>query len=65
MGFNKRFVPELEDLKERLLTMGSTLFYKIYVTSPDVLIGSSESIDYIDTFSTEHNKTLKSKNKQN
>jgi hypothetical protein len=65
MGFNKRFVPELEDLKERLSMIGSTMFYKIYVTSPDALIGSPESIDYIDTFSTEHNKNLKSKNKQN
>jgi len=64
MGFNKRFVPELEDLKRRRISLGDNMFFKIYITSPDTVIGSIESIDYIDTFAREHRSLLDSKNKQ-
>jgi len=50
MGFNKRYVPEVKELKKTLLEKGSNWFYKIYVTSPDALIGPSESIKFIEEF---------------
>jgi|AOAMet1_03_M0_10_1038530.scaffolds.fasta_scaffold08628_2 hypothetical protein len=50
MGFNKRYVPEVKELKKTLLEKGSNWFYKIYVTSPDALIGPSESIEFIEEF---------------
>ena len=55
MGFNKRYVPEVKELKKTLLEKGSNWFYKIYVTSPDALIGPSESIEFIEEFQ----KTIK------
>lgn len=50
MGFNKRYVPEVVELKKALLKNGSNWFYKIYVTSPDALIGPCESIEFIEKF---------------
>jgi hypothetical protein len=65
MGFNKRFVPEIDCLKDRLSELGADMFFKIYVTGPDSLIGSTESINYIDKFARGHMMAVDSKNKQN
>jgi len=54
MGFNKRYVPGVKELKKILLENGSDWFYKIYVTSPDALIGPSGSIKFIEKFQKEH-----------
>jgi hypothetical protein len=54
MGFNKRYVPELKDLVRILFDIGSDAFYKRYVTSPDALIGSSDSLEFIREFSEEY-----------
>ena len=59
MGFNKRYLPELEDLKRKRIELGDAFFYKMYVTSPDAVIGPTESIDYINRFNKEHLEALK------
>lgn len=48
MSFNKRYVPELDKLKELLIEMGESQFLKIYLFNPDARIGSRESLDFID-----------------
>ena len=49
MGFNKRFVPELDVLVERRKNYSSDEeFLSAVVGKSDALIGSSESIDYLD-----------------
>ena len=49
MGFNKRFVPELDVLIERRKNYSSDEeFLSAVVGKSDALIGSSESIDYLD-----------------
>ena len=48
MSFNKRYVPELDKLKELLVEMGESQFLKIYLFNPDARIGSRESLDFID-----------------
>jgi hypothetical protein len=49
MGFNKRFVPELDVLMERRKNYSSDEeFLSAVVGKSDALIGSSESIDYLD-----------------
>lgn len=53
MSINKRYVPELPKLKELLLEQGSAYFYMIY-SKPDVLIGSLESIEFIEEFTKEY-----------
>ena len=50
MGFNKRYLPELEDLKRKRIELGDDFFYKMYITSPDAVIGPSESINYLEEF---------------
>lgn len=54
MGFNKRYLPEVEELGQILITMGADMFYKVYVISPDALIGPSSSIDFINEFAKEY-----------
>lgn len=48
MGFNKRYIPEVNKLKELLNEMGENYFLKIYLFNPDARIGSRESLDFID-----------------
>ena len=49
MGFNKRLVPELDVLVERRKNYSSDEeFLSAVVGKSDALIGSSESIDYLD-----------------
>jgi len=59
MGFNKRYLPKLEDLKRKRIELGDSFFYKIYITSPDAVIGPSESINYIEEFAEDHAGALK------
>jgi hypothetical protein len=47
MSFHKRHVPSVEVLKEQLKEMGMNSFLDRY-TKPDALIGSQESLDFID-----------------
>jgi hypothetical protein len=54
MGFNKRYVPELNRLKELLVEMGESYFLKIYLFNPDAVIGSKESLDFIDEVYENH-----------
>lgn len=54
MGFNKRYLPELKDLKERREMLGDNSFFRIYVQNPDCLIGSTESMEYVDAFIKEY-----------
>ena len=51
MSINKRYVPELLDLKKILLEQGDASFYRTY-SKPDVLIGPVDSIKFIDIFMT-------------
>tara|TARA_B110000090_G_scaffold192461_1_gene225884 strand:+ start:150 stop:317 length:168 start_codon:yes stop_codon:yes gene_type:complete len=53
MSINKRYVPELLDLKKILLEQGSDFFYRTY-SKPDVLIGPVDSIKFIDSFMKEY-----------
>ena len=49
MGFNKRLVPELDVLVERRKNYNSDEeFLSAVVGKSDALIGSCESIDYLD-----------------
>jgi hypothetical protein len=50
MGFNKRYLPEVEKLQETLDRLGDDLFYKIYVESPDAVIGSTDSFEFVEQF---------------
>jgi hypothetical protein len=48
MGFNKRYLPELERLKEIREEMNSDKeFLNIYLYKPDVVLGSIDSMDYV------------------
>jgi hypothetical protein len=50
MGFNKRYIQELEVLKERRKEYGSDKeFLNAIVGKSDALIGSKESMDYLDS----------------
>jgi len=54
MSFNKRYVPEVNKLKELLNEMGESYFLKIYLFNPDARIGSRESLDFIDEVYENH-----------
>ena len=66
MGFNKLFLPEVEDLKQQLKDYGNEAFGKRWRTrdiKADAIIGPNESMDFIKQFlETEYNNdsTLKS-----
>lgn len=50
MGFNKRYIQELEVLKERRKGYNSDKeFLNAIVGKSDALIGSKESMDYLDS----------------
>ena len=61
MGFNKRYVPVLEVVKKQLEEMGVKDFINYY-TKPDALIGSKESMIFIDSIVEEDNQRMTSKN---
>lgn len=49
MGFNKRYLPEIDVLKKRLNDIGVEMFLKIYYFNPDAIIGSKESMDFVES----------------
>lgn len=53
MGFNKMYLPEVNELKEYLTTHGNQAFLKRWVETyqrRDAVIGPSESIEFIKQF---------------
>lgn len=46
MSFHKRHVPLVDVLKEQLDTLGIDAFMYLY-TKPDALVGSQESLDFV------------------
>ena len=50
MGFNKRYLPELDQLVDFLNTHGSYEFYNRFVKKTDAFIGPSDSVEFIDKF---------------
>jgi hypothetical protein len=48
MGFNKRYLPELDKLREIREKMDSDEeFLNMYLYRPDTVIGSTDSMDYV------------------
>lgn len=48
MGFNKRYLPELNKIKEIRKKMNSDEeFLNVYLYRPDAVIGSTDSMDYV------------------
>lgn len=48
MGFNKRYLPELEELKKIRERMDNDKeFLNIYLYRPDAILGHIGSIDYV------------------
>ena len=48
MGFNKRYLPELDKLKVIREKMNSDEeFLNMYLYRPDTVIGSTDSMDYV------------------
>lgn len=53
MGFNKLFIPEIDDLKEQLKRKGNeefTRFWERRYFKADALIGPAESMDFLKQF---------------
>jgi hypothetical protein len=49
MGFNKRYIPKIDDLKKIQETIqDDKKFLDLYYFKPDALIGSKESVDYME-----------------
>jgi hypothetical protein len=53
MGFNKKYLPPLMELKNRLAESPESIKY---YWNADALIGPAESIDYIEHLWVEHQK---------
>jgi hypothetical protein len=48
MGFNKRYLPDLAELKSIRERMNDdSRFLEIYLYKPDALIGPTESMEYL------------------
>lgn len=48
MGFNKRYLPEVDDLKRIREKMNNDKeFLNVYLYRPDAIFGSTGSIDYV------------------
>ena len=48
MGFNKRYLPDLAELKSIRERMNDdSRFLEIYLYKPDALIGHTESMEYL------------------
>jgi hypothetical protein len=57
MGFHKRYVPDLKELKEQHASMAEADFVIIY-SKPDALIGSAASLAYLDAFFAKREKAI-------
>ena len=55
MGFNKKYLPPLQELKQRLADNPEAVKY---YWNADALIGPSESVDYIQHLWEEHQKEI-------
>ncbi len=52
MGFNKKYLPQVADLtKIREQMANDERFLDIYFYKPDAIIGSTESVQYLDELS--------------
>ena len=52
MGFNKKYVPVISDLiKIRESIKDDDIFLNLYFYNPDALVGSKESIEYLEQLS--------------
>jgi hypothetical protein len=48
MGFNKRFLPEVDELEKIRKSMGSdSKFVRFFLQNPDSVIGSEASLSYM------------------
>jgi len=48
MGFNKKYLPEIKDLISIREKMNSDVeFLKMYLYSPDAILGSFESMEFL------------------
>lgn len=64
MGFNKRYVPDLETLKEiRKKHSNDEEFLKSVVGKSDVLMGPPDSIDFLDYIRNKFYKGAKDKSR--
>jgi hypothetical protein len=55
MGFNKRYIPKIDDLKKIQETMNDDKrFLDLYYFKPDALVGSKESVDYLENLAREN-----------
>ncbi len=59
MSFNKRILPNILVLEERLNSLGTTDFLKIYYYNPDAIIGSKESFEFVKNVLSEETKSKK------
>jgi len=56
MGFNKLFIPKIATLEKLLNENGTELFYRMYCTGFDVIVGSSKSIKWLVSFKKKYQK---------
>jgi hypothetical protein len=62
MGFNKKFLPDLSSLKAiRERYEDDRTFLRVYLYSPDALIGSSESLEYLKSLDQKYHEKEKEK----
>ncbi len=60
MGFHARYLPAVPELKEQLKQHGLVAFANMYIHA-DALVGSDESIKFVDKQINKHLKTIKNK----
>ncbi len=57
MGFNKRYIPKIDDLKKIQETFqDDKKFLDLYYFKPDALVGSKESVDYLEELAKQNEK---------
>ena len=62
MGFNKVHLPEIQDLKQKVEKWGAEYVVGIYKHKRyDAIIGSVESVDYLDELDKQVEKELREK----
>ena len=62
MGFNKVHLPEIQDLKKKVEEWGAEYVVGIYKHKRyDAIIGSVESVDYLDKLDKQVEKELREK----
>lgn len=57
MGFNKRYLPELVNLKGIREEYGNDKkFLETYLYNPDAIIGSTDAVEYVKSIEKEYEK---------